>query len=535
MKSGASGESQTSPRLPLSVGNLSQQVAKARHDLRNPLSHILGFSEMLLEEAKLRGHENLKADVQLIYKTAERMIALTNHYLEWPKVEAGLSDITALEDQLQKLSEAILSATGRLIDKARALNNHTIDNDLARISGAACQMLEMIAPVLRSLTLPFSPERSEAASALPRIPETSLSSGHPLVPRQGNILVVDDLDENRALLSDLLSRLGYSVQLMDSGQNALNHAARHPVDLILLDLMMPEWDGVETLKRLKAHPPTQHIPVIMLCFSEETDTVMHCLELGAEDFLTRPFHSTLLIARLESTLAKRRLRDQEQAFLNRLQEEQNISQRLLLNILPQPIAERLRHGEKIIADSFSEATVLFTDFVGFTQLAAGVPPAELLGDLSDIFSAFDRLCDRHGLEKIKTIGDAYMVAGGLPLPREDHAEAVADIALEMQQQAPQFTVGRGQPFRMRIGIHTGPVMAGVIGTKKFAYDLWGETVNLAKHMESHAPTGSILTTAATYERLKDKYALEKGQNISLKSNLNVETYLLLGKRPGRAR
>jgi class 3 adenylate cyclase len=134
------------------------------------------------------------------------------------------------------------------------------------------------------------------------------------------------------------------------------------------------------------------------------------------------------------------------------------------------------------------------------------------------------------LERIKTIGDAYMVAGGLPTPRDDHAEAVADLALEMHQQVAQFRAGHGQHFRLRIGIHSGPVMAGVIGSKKFAYDLWGETVNLAKHMESHAPTGRILTTAATYRRLKNKYALKKAENINIKGDINVQTYLLLGKK-----
>jgi class 3 adenylate cyclase len=268
----------------------------------------------------------------------------------------------------------------------------------------------------------------------------------------------------------------------------------------------------------------------MLSFADELETVVRCIELGAEDFLPKPFNTILLMARIESSLAKKRLRDQEQAFLKRLQEEQDLSERLLLNILPKPIADRLKRGEKIIADSFAETTVLFTDFVGFTQMSAGVPAVELVGKLSDIFSAFDRLCDRHGLEKIKTIGDAYMVVGGLPSPRADHAEAVANIALEMQEQLAQFTTADGKPFRMRIGINTGSVVAGVIGTKKFAYDLWGETVNVAKHMEAHAPSGGILVTAATYERLKDQYTFKKAQHISLKGEQVLPTYLLTGKR-----
>lgn len=512
--------------------NLSEQVAKARHDLRNPLSHILGFSEMLLDEAKTHGHQNLQADLELIYRTADRMIALTNHYLDWHKIEAGPSELPVLEDQLRKLSALVLTTTERLANQTRALNSEIIHNDLARIAGAARQILDLIEPALRSLTTTASPpERPKAeAGSITDFLERRLAEAPVIRSRkEGNILVVDDLEENRVLLLRLLTRLGYSVQLMEGGRSALNYVASHPVDLILLDIMMPDLDGVETLKRLKANPPTQHIPVIMLSFADEVETVVRCIELGAEDFLPKPFNLVLLMARIESSLAKKRLHDQEQAFVRRLQEEQDVSERLLLNILPRPIAERLKRGEKIIADSFPEATVLFTDFVGFTQLAAGVPAVELVANLGDIFSAFDRLCDRHGLEKIKTIGDAYMVVGGLPAPRADHAEAVADIALEMQQEVVKFVTRSGQPFHMRIGINTGPVIAGVIGAKKFAYDLWGETVNLAKHMEAHAPTAGILTTATTYERLKDKYSFQKAQSITVKGDMEVLSYLLLGK------
>jgi len=533
MNSGTSGPEKIKPQSDPSPGELNQRAAKARHDLRNPLSHILGFSEMLLDEARTHGHEQLKPDLELLYRTADRMIALTNHYLDWHKIEAGLSDIPILEDQLRQLSTLVLVTTEHLVNQSGVLHSEILRNDLARITGAARQMLGLIEPALRSLSVTaLHPDRPEAAgSSITDFLERRLAEARPVIHsrKEGNVLVVDDLEDNRVLLLRLLSRLGYSVQLMDSGRNALNYVAGHPVDLILLDIMMPELDGVETLKRLKANPTMAHIPVIMLSFADEVGTVVRCIELGAEDFLPKPFNMVLLMARIESCLAKKRLRDQEQAFVKRLQEEQEISERLLLNILPRPIAERLKQGEKIIADSFPEATVLFTDFVGFTHLAAGVPAVELVGRLSDIFSAFDRLCDRHGLEKIKTIGDAYMVVGGLPTPRPDHAEAVAGIALEMQQEVARFTPRSGQSLRMRIGIHTGPVIAGVIGAKKFAYDLWGETVNLAKHMEAHAPTGGILTTAATYERLKGKFTLQKAQSVTVKGEIEVLTYLLLAK------
>ena len=170
--------------------------------------------------------------------------------------------------------------------------------------------------------------------------------------------------------------------------------------------------------------------------------------------------------------------------MQQLKIEQEKSERLLLNILPGPIAERLKQGQQVIADYFQEVTVLFADIADFTPLSAELSPQVLVTMLNGLFSEFDRLAEEFGLEKIKTIGDAYMVVGGLPMPREDHAATVATMALEMEKSAPNFHWENGRPISLRMGIHTGPVMAGVIGTRKFSYDLWGDTVNTADRMQS---------------------------------------------------
>ncbi|HIK10422.1 MAG TPA: histidine kinase [Oscillatoriaceae cyanobacterium M33_DOE_052] len=200
--------------------------------------------------------------------------------------------------------------------------------------------------------------------------------------------------------------------------------------------------------------------------------------------------------------------------------------RLLLNILPEQIADRLKHEEQTIADSFAEVTVLFADIVGFTQLATQIPPTELVALLNEIFSRFDLLAEKYNLEKIKTIGDAYMIVSGIPIPRPDHAQAMADMALEMQQTIGQFNAETGSSFNIRIGIHTGPVVAGVIGIKKFIYDLWGDTVNIASRMESHGLPGCIQVTEATYQQLKHQYLFEKRGNIHVKGKGEMTVYLL---------
>ncbi len=213
-----------------------------------------------------------------------------------------------------------------------------------------------------------------------------------------------------------------------------------------------------------------------------------------------------------------------------LRYQQACAEELLLNILPSPIAQRLKMAESTIADSFAEVTVLFADLVDFTKISAQIPPTQLVDLLNRIFSQFDQLSEKHGLEKIKTIGDAYMVVGGLPTSRPDHAEAIAEMALDMQQAIARFKRHNDEPFRLRIGINSGPVIAGVIGMKKFAYDLWGDTVNVASRMESQGVAGKIQVTSSTYEPLKDKYCFEKRGVTLIKGKGEMITYWLTGRK-----
>ena len=213
-----------------------------------------------------------------------------------------------------------------------------------------------------------------------------------------------------------------------------------------------------------------------------------------------------------------------------LRDEREKSESLLLNILPPTIATKLKAGEKNIADGFGEATILFADMVGFTQLSEKISPPELVTLLNDIFSRFDRLTDKHDLEKIKTIGDAYMVVGGLPIPRDNNAEAIADIALDMLAEISLFNTENNLNLSIRIGINTGPVVAGVIGTKKFIYDLWGDAVNTASRMESHGIPDTIQVSETSYNLLKEKYLFEERGKISIKGKGEMNTYLLLSRK-----
>jgi class 3 adenylate cyclase len=211
--------------------------------------------------------------------------------------------------------------------------------------------------------------------------------------------------------------------------------------------------------------------------------------------------------------------------------ERERSERLLLNVLPAPIAARLKQGEAVIADGFAEVTVLFADLVDFTRRSQDADPERVVQVLDELFSALDRLAERHGLEKIKTVGDAYMVVGGLPEARPDHAEAVAEMALAVREEVPRHRDPGGRPLAVRIGIDTGPVVAGVIGRRKFSYDLWGDTVNTASRMESGGVPGCIQVTERTYRRLRGRYRFERRGPVQVKGKGELVTWFLLARGP----
>jgi class 3 adenylate cyclase len=244
--------------------------------------------------------------------------------------------------------------------------------------------------------------------------------------------------------------------------------------------------------------------------------------------------SVLAVAALLVLLAYYQERTARGEFLanHLLAAERDKSERLLLNILPGPIAHRLKAGGSVtLADDFEQVGVLFADIVEFTPLAASLPAAEVVGLLNRIFTAFDELAEKHGMEKIKTIGDAYMAAAGLPEPRQDHAAALAWMALDMRAAVGEFRRASGEPLALRIGLNVGPVVAGVIGTKKFIYDLWGDTVNVASRMESHGQPGTIQVTEAAHALLRDRFAFGPPYTVDIKGRGAMTAYVLLGPLP----
>jgi len=351
------------------------------------------------------------------------------------------------------------------------------------------------------------------------------------------VLVVDDSRTLRKLLIRELNNIGI-VQISEAehGMDALDKVRNETFDLMLLDMEMPELDGLGVLKVLKSTPSLNYLPVIVVSGADQIEKTIECIQIGAEDYLPKPFNPVLLRARIFSTMEKKRLRDLDKERIVQLQREKellNIEQmktdKLMLNILPRPIADRLKKGESNIAGSYPEVTILFSDLVGFTNMAAGKTASELVKLLNDLFTRFDKRAEDLGIEKIKTIGDAYMAVGGLPIPRSDHADIVAEMALGMFDDLRDFNAANQVKINMRIGINSGPVVAGVIGFTKFSYDLWGNTVNTSSRMESTSENGKIQVSAMSYDLLKSNFQFIERGMVECKGLGPIKTHFLLGK------
>lgn len=370
--------------------------------------------------------------------------------------------------------------------------------------------------------------------------ETQSSIAKPIDPSFASfcILVVDDSRTLRRILIRELNSLGFQniVEAAD-GVEAIEVVKSKSIDLMLLDMEMPELDGLGVLEALKSDELYKNLPIIVISGADQFEKTIKCIEIGAEDYLPKPFDPILLRARIFSSLEKKRLRDLDQQHLDMLNKEKELleveqlkTEKLMLNILPRPIADRLKRGEKNISGSYPDVTILFSDLVGFTKMSSQTSATDLVKLLNDLFTRFDKRADALGVEKIKTIGDAYMAVAGLPIPRPDHAQLCAELALGMFDDLRAFNQENGKELDMRIGLNSGPVVAGVIGYTKFSYDLWGNTVNTASRMESTSKPGRVQVSPATFEAIKNDFNLEDGGLMECKGLGEILTHLLISKK-----
>ncbi len=366
----------------------------------------------------------------------------------------------------------------------------------------------------------------------------------------GRLAVIDDSPLVLEAVAKGLEDLGWVVYRALGGRAGIRLLDEVRPDVAVCDLHMPDVSGLEVVAHAAKHHP--NLPVVVLSGDADLSAVLGAVRRGAFDYVVKAEADLRPLGEaVRRALDHARLRQQNrllQADLDRARErlaaqlrevqrqhelltlEQRKSESLLLNVLPRRIAERLKGADerRLIADEFERVTVLFGDIVGFTPMCSTMAPDRLVALLNDLFSRFDQLALALGVEKVKTIGDAWMAAAGLPVPAEDPAEAAALLALRMQHAVAEFDAERDLSWRLRIGLHSGKVVAGVIGQSKFIYDLWGDTVNLAARMESHGVPGGVQMTEATRLLLPDRFRCESRGVVDVKGKGEMPVYLLTG-------
>ena len=479
-----------------------------------------------METVDEHGVEEMIGTMKEMHRSANTLLVRFNEFMARSRVESGRIDIEQMSLEMIPMIEQIEESCDTCIALAAEKNAQDAINDLTKITTAASRFrrklkVRVIEPTEHKIS---EGSATVGQGSLTRPPMPFAVAENQAV--KGKLLVVDDDRLNREMIGRRLQHMGFEVVLAEDGLEALETLRHRPFDLVLLDIMMPRLDGHATLDRIKANPQWSHIPVVMLTAVDETDSIVRCISAGAEDYVPKPFNSVILRARIEASLSKKQLHDQEVKFVARIQAEQAKSESLLLGILPPLIANRLKSGERDIVDSVPAATVLFADIVGFTKIAADMSPEETAFLLNDLFSAFDGLVDSYGMEKVKTIGDAYMAVAGVPESAPDHALRGARMALAMQQAMQRFNVRNRHNWSIRVGVHCGPLMAGIIGSRKFAYDLWGDTVNLASRLESQGEAGKIHVSRDMAEALADKFELTELGVFSIRNRGDESVYRL---------
>jgi adenylate cyclase len=490
-----------------------QYLSEVRHELRTSINHIVGYGELLIEEEGTLP-DDIAADLARITETGKQLLAMVNESFKPDRLTGSQAELASISRELRTLLTTVVGYGDLLLESAGERGMVDLEPDLARIRDAGAQMMARI----DGLLAPSGQRTTAAAVQQPRA-ETPPSVITP-APADGCLLVVDDDEGNRNMLVRRLQRLGYEVDSADGGAAALALLDSGPYDLLLLDVTMPGIGGLEVLGRLRAHERLRHLPAIVLSAVDDLDKIAACIQMGADDFLPKPFDSTILRARIEASLEKKRLRDREQRYLAQIDAERQRADELLHVILPDAIVAELKATDRVSPRRRENVAILFCDLVGFTAYCDSREPEEVISQLQELVEHYEGIAVEHGLLKIKTVGDSFMAAAGLL----DHAaEPVLDsVRCGLEMLAAADAAG----WVGRIGIHVGPVVAGVLGRRQYAFDLWGDTVNTASRTESHGLEGRVTLSAAAWQQVSDRCAGTSLGTMDLKGKGSQELFVV---------
>lgn len=499
-------------------------LSKIRHDLRTPINHILGYCEMLQEDEETP--PTFHADLRRIHAGGRQLLALITEYFDEEIFEHRRHDLFQLCHELRTPVNHIIGYGEILQEQAEEVGRKKMLPDLKKITDAARHWLGLMEAYLvepqstAAVTAPaqspglLTPGIGYAAPAGPPAPASGALTGR--------LLVVDDDAANRDMLARRLQRQGFEVVPVGTGLEALQALRGGGFDLVLLDLLMPGLDGYQLLTRLKSDAALAGVPVIMVSALDQVEGIARCLEAGAEDYLPKPFDPVLLRARVGAALEKQRLRRQEAAYLRQIQEEKQRADELLYIILPRDVVAELKLAGEVKPRRFENVGVLFCDIVGFAAYSDRRPPEEILRHLQTLVEAFERIGARHGLEKIKTIGDSFMAVAGLPVPVATPARACVRAGLEMIAAVRDHEAG----WQIRVGVNAGPVVAGIVGRMKYQFDVWGDTVNTAARVEQAGEPGAVCLPASVWDGLGAEFGGEPRGRVPLKGKGEVELVIV---------
>jgi class 3 adenylate cyclase/CheY-like chemotaxis protein len=487
-------------------------AAQLRHELRTPLNHIIGYAEMLLEELGDGHKPELTAGLQALRADARQLLGMLNEVLA--RGQTGPPDLVAARGTLSPLLERIRLAGDTLRQRAAESGGGSLLDDLDRIRSAARRLAELLG----------HGDVPSAQEATRQTVDAAAGSGQP-TQRRGTILVVDDNEENRDMLARRLARQGYEALTAAGGRAALDVLAARPLDLVLLDVMMPDLDGYAVLQRLKADPALRDIPVLMISALDELDSVVRCIQLGAEDYLGKPFDPVLLQARIGACLEKKRLHDQEVRHQRELAEwNETLERRVAEQVAQLEQLGRLKRffspqlAELIVAGGASdplkthrrEVTVVFVDLRGFTAFAETAEPEEVMGVLREYHAQMGRLVLEHEGTLERFTGDGMMIFFNDPVEVPNPAERAIRMAIAMRECVTGLAVGwrkRGWELALGVGIAQGFATIGAIGFEgRLDYGAIGTVTNLAARLCGEAKGGQILVSsrvAAAVESMID--------------------------------
>ncbi len=536
------------------VAALSNAAAlpKIRHDLKTPLNQIIGYGEMLLEDAEADNCPAKANPLRRLLDSAQACLAVQQRLLTRAPEELRAEHWQELKDDQTARSAHMSGILAELRSEPAAEEwtgdldrlGTAIDNLAALANEAPARWaVASVGPIAERQPDRPGQESPPAAGATTQalwLPETEAvgeREREAAAPRlSGRLLVVDDNEANRDMLSRRLEREGYSVDVASNGREALERLEAREFDLVLLDIVMPELDGFAVLQRIRANPRWKEVAVIMISAVEEIRSVVRCIEMGAEDYLPKPFDPVLLRARIGAILDRKRLRDEErqrtaqvETALREAERQKQVAESMLRNILPEKVAAELQSRGSVEPMYFEDVTIGFTDFVGFTVSTEKLAAEEIVGLLYEYFTAFDRISSRYGLEKLKTIGDSYMFVSGMPDRNPSHPVDAVLAALEMVETVRRMArPAEHIDWQVRIGLHTGPVIAGVVGIHTFAFDIWGESVNFSSRMESSGAPNRVNLSARTYSRVKDFIRCTPRGRVSTKDGREVDMFFAEG-------